>query len=288
MRRARPTSEYLARPAGWWRVPAGLVGVLRRRTMVPAPRIYLLAAAVGLVLGVAAQRLAGWPWWPVAAGLLAAVWLAFAATALRGRGSGRSLVTDLLEVADPDRAMRRRTREMEAAFRASPFPLYGLPAAWPGVRYLGGWGSRQARGEPPVTTNLCLAHGSPLTEEGPRLRVEVRPLSGPGQLGEDGPAMRERLAEELHWTATAGVGPPEPSEQGDRDWGAAEIPVDGRPVRFDLLAEGRHWVAVGTVRDVLVVLLGRDLAPAEVELVRVTDVEPYSEGSRRLGEGPAG
>jgi hypothetical protein len=51
-----------------------------------------------------------------------------------------------------------------------------------------------------------------------------------------------------------------------------------------LLVEGRHWVAAGAVEGLLLVLQGRDLDAGEVELVRVTDVEPYVEGTRRLEE----
>src|SRR5262245_55303819 len=58
------------RPAarGWWRVPVELVGILRlRRTMVPVPVSYLVAAVAGTALGVTAQLALGWPWWLVAA-----------------------------------------------------------------------------------------------------------------------------------------------------------------------------------------------------------------------------
>ena len=53
------------------------------------------------------------------------------------------------------------------------------------------------------------------------------------------------------------------------------IPVDGRPVPFDLLADGRRWVARGEVGDLVVTLEGRDLAPASVRLARVADLGPY-------------
>lgn len=56
----------------------------------------------------------------------------------------------------------------------------------------------------------------------------------------------------------------------------------GRPVGFDLLGEGRHWVAVGELEGQLLVLQARDLAAEEVELVRVIDVAPYVEGTRQL------
>ena len=62
------------------------------------------------------------------------------------------------------------------------------------------------------------------------------------------------------------------------------IPVDGRPVGFQWLADGRHWVACAELDDRTLTLRGRDLPVQSVELVRVTDLEPYLEGQRRLQE----
>jgi hypothetical protein len=281
MWRRRSASAYLARPSGWWSVPARLAGVvLRRRTIVPAPRIHLLAAAAGLVLGVAARRALGWPWWLVAAGVLAAVELTFLASAFRGGGAGRPLVTELLLVVDPARGMRRERRAIAERFRAAPFPLYGLPASFTGLRSLGGSGSRGARGERPVVTSLSLAHGDPLAERGPQLVVEVRAEPEGGGAGPaPGPELRSALAEGLSWAGGAGrqAGP-----AGDPTWSEVAIPVEGRPVAFELLAMGRHWVAWAELEGRTVLLRARDLAAGEVELVRVDDVEPYVEGTRRL------
>jgi hypothetical protein len=60
------------------------------------------------------------------------------------------------------------------------------------------------------------------------------------------------------------------------------IPVDGRPVAFCWLAEGRHWVAQAGLEDRTLTLRGRDLPVESVELVRVLDLEPYLQGQRRL------
>jgi hypothetical protein len=62
------------------------------------------------------------------------------------------------------------------------------------------------------------------------------------------------------------------------------IPVDGQPVAFQRLARGRHWVASAELDDRTLTLHARDLPVESVELVRVTDVEPYIQGQRRLEE----
>jgi hypothetical protein len=280
---------------GWWSVPIQLVQALRqRRTMIPVPATYLAATLVGAVVGVAAQLVLGWPWWLVAAGVVAAVWLWFASTALWGPGgSSQPLVTDLLRVVRPRQAIEREYRQEVERFRAAPFPLYGLPASWSGSRHLGGWEGSWATGQRPVTTALSLAHGDPLVEAGPRLRVEVRVEGVEPELGmTTGVQSRRQLAEDL-WLAAAPQGH-DPAEhfaqlaavrrRPDPAWSQVTIPVDGRPVGFWWLAESRHWVARAELDDRTLTLDGRDLPVESVELVQVSDLEPYIQGQRRLQE----
>jgi hypothetical protein len=282
------------RRRGWWPVAVGLAGILRRRrTMVPAPATYLVAAAAGVVLGVAARLALGWPWWLVAAGAPAAVWLFFAASAFRGgRCAGRPLATEVLLLADPARGLERERRAMEAQFRAAPLPLYGLPPSWAGPRHLGGYGHRQAKGGGPVVTSMSLAHGDPLASHGPELRVEVRadpeePARAPGAEAE----LRRLLADDLRWQAAVAAGQdPGPwgaPAAGEAAWSEVTVPVDGRPVAFSWLAEDRHWVAHAELEDRTLVLFARDLPPDQVALVRVRDVEPYLAGTRRIEEARA-
>jgi hypothetical protein len=49
-------------------------------------------------------------------------------------------------------------------------------------------------------------------------------------------------------------------------------------VAFEVLGDGRRWVAQGEQGDLVVTLEARDLPLAEVRLVRITDVEPYLAG----------
>ena len=275
-------------------MPIQLVQTLRRgRSMIPVPATYLAATMVGAVVGVAAQLLFGWPWWLVAAAVVATVWLFFASTAFWGAGGpSQPLATDLLRVVRPRQAIERDHRQEVERFRAAPFPLYGLPPAWPGPRHLGGWESGWAKGQRgSVTTALSLGHGDPLTEEGPELRVEVRAEHvDTEQATTAWLQSRRELAEELWLRAT----PPAHDLAGHLDqlaaarrrpdlaWSQVTIPVDGRPVAFQWLAEGRHWVARAELDDGTLTLHGRDLPVESVELVQVVELEPYVQGQRRL------
>jgi hypothetical protein len=280
---------------GWWSVPSQLVQIVRqRRSMIPVPATYLAATVVGAVVGVAAQLMFGWPWWLVAAAVVVAVWLFFASTAFWGAGgSSQPLATDLLRVLRPHKAMEHDHRLEVERFRAAPFPLYGLPAAWPGPRHLGGWEGSWTKGQRPVTTALSLGHGDPLVDEGPELRVEVRVEQVDTEQAMTVTLRTRRdLAEEL-WQRAA---PPtrdlaEHVEQlaavhrrPDPAWSHVTIPVDGRPVAFEWLAEGRHWLAQAELDDCTLTLHARDLPVESVEVVRVDDLEPYIEGQRRLHE----
>jgi hypothetical protein len=297
---AAGSAGYLVRAPGWWAVPARLAGVVRRRrSRVPVPRTYVLAAAAGAILGAVAQLVLGWPWWLVAAGVVAAVWLGFLSSAFWGGGGDRPLATEALMVVDPRRGLLRALQAMEAQFRAAPLPLYGLAGSWAGPRHLGGYGQRRAaRGGSPVVTSMSLAHGDPLAGHGPQLRVEVRAgFEGPqGPAPEPEAELRELLADDLRWSAaiTAGQGAgPVPwaapgGGGGETSWSEVSIPVDGHPVAFAWLAEGRHWVAHAELEGHrTLVLFARDLPADRVALVRVTDVEPYLEGTRRIEQARA-
>jgi len=257
--------------------------------MAPIPVTYLTAAVAGVVLGVVAQLVVGWPWWLVAAGVVAAVWLLFFSTVWwGGGGSSRPLTTELLRVVSPARALARERRQQVERFLAAPFPLYGLPASWAGPRQLAGYGEQQFKGRRPVTVALVLGHGDPLADQGPQLQVEVRNEHVEVE-------RRRRLAEELWWQAAHARDVAEHFDQlaavrdrPDPAWSQVLIPVDGRPVAFWWLAEGRHWVAQGELEDRTVTLHARDLPVGSVELVEVSDLAPYLEGSlegeRRLEE----
>jgi hypothetical protein len=80
-----------------------------------------------------------------------------------------------------------------------------------------------------------------------------------------------------HWDQLAAA-----RRRPDPAWSQVTIPVDGRLVGFQWLAEGRHWVARAELDDRTLTLHARDLPVGSVELVQVSDLEPYVQGQRRL------
>ncbi|MGH8935270.1 MAG: hypothetical protein ACRDXD_03200, partial [Acidimicrobiia bacterium] len=110
---------------GFWRVPLGLLRVLRhRRAMEPVPITYLAVAGGGTALGLGAARLLGWPWWTIPVGSVGATWLFFLSSALWGPPGRGHLWTEILSVVSPGRGWARRRAEEEERFRRIPFPLF--------------------------------------------------------------------------------------------------------------------------------------------------------------------
>jgi hypothetical protein len=178
---------------------------------------------------------------------------------------------------------------MAAWFRAASLPLYGLPPAWPGSRYLGGWEGGWAMGQRPVTTALSLGHGDPLTDQGPQLRVEVRvERVDAEQVPTVSSESRRHLAEDL-WLAAASQAP-DAAERWERIVGARRRPdPTWSQVTIPWTAgwstsSGWGRAATGSPGPNWIPLHGRDLPVESVELVRVSDLEPYIQGQRRLQE----
>ncbi|WP_199429734.1 hypothetical protein [Qaidamihabitans albus] len=255
-------SAYRLDARSSWSLPFRLVSaVLRNRRIRPAPWLYVAAAAAGSLLGVAAQWAFGWPWWLVAAAAVGAVVLFFVSTAFWGP-TRQDLAGDLLrEISLREADLRARRIETDR-FRAAPFPLYGLPPSWPGARYLSSSAHASGPGIPPRVTALELGHGAPAGRDTAYLHVETLADKT------DRAAHRSELAEWL-WLET------DVEEPADAAWSTATIAVDGRPVDFDLLFCGENWVALAEVGGRPVVLSARRFDVETVELVRISDVEPY-------------
>jgi hypothetical protein len=154
-------------------------------------------------------------------------------------------------------------------------------------------GGRLGHGQRPVTTALSLGHGDPLTDQGPQLRVEVRvERVDAEQVPTVSSESRRHLAEDL-WLAAASQAPTPPSAGSGSSAPAAGRTRPGLRSRSRWTAgwstsSGRGRAATGSpgpeLDDRTLTLHGRDLPVESVELVRVSELEPYIQGQRRLQE----
>src|SRR6266516_1634064 len=266
MRPARQETGPLVPGSRWRRVVRAVRAILRPRADALSWGAGRLAAGAILAAGVVAQALFGWRWWVVVIVLTVAGEAAIVASTLARSAERDDLVDELLGALAPRRQRARRSRRALARLGAAPFPLYGLPPAWTGPRFLGGWSTRR-------DLRAGLAHSRPVGPEvgsearpaGPEVGSEARP-AGPEVGGAAGPAGAGRSA----------AGRPGPEVGGEVE--RVEIPVDGEAVGFEVLADGRRWVAQGELGDLVVTLDARDLPPGEVRLVRIADLVPYLAG----------
>jgi hypothetical protein len=196
-----------------------------------------------------------------------------------------------LEIDDDDTPVTRRLppdwseqerREHLGVFERAGFPVYGLSDAWTGERSIGGWGDTRRR-----LTEIHLDHGS--SEPGPHVTVEtmrggeddwrsdreicVDALSALLDSREEIDLERRSHAALSLWFAASHRRQSERAARAEPS--TVAIPVDGRPVDFYLLADGDRWAACGRFGEVAVKITAADVAPSEIELVRIDDPEPY-------------
>lgn len=187
----------------------------------------------------------------IAPALLAA--LAFAATAFTG-GKGSEtwsrLKEDVLASVSQHRARELALRRRVAPFRSAPFPLYGLPSTWHGRRMLGSTSSSADRRGPMRTTALELRHVN-----GSTVDVEV--------CRRDDDELAVRLDDLGADVDTGGV---------------VTIPVDGQVREFRFRASDSGVVAYAQVGDHVILVHCDRSALRAVELVRITDLQPYIDG----------
>jgi hypothetical protein len=179
---------------------------------------------------------------------------------------------------------RREHERTERQFREAPFPLYGLAEAWRGERLLGGgWGS--GRGRTYRAKSLALLHGSIVEGGGPSLGVEtfaefsigggelacVAGLVWAGYAADIDDAMAQNLRTDPRSSLTS---TPEAINHS--------FEVDDVATLFEGFALADEWVARASVGELFVVITTRGFDPADVALARITDIEPYILGSRRV------
>ncbi|MDX2466683.1 MAG: hypothetical protein QNL12_05175 [Acidimicrobiia bacterium] len=209
------------------RVPSALIGTVRRgRRMEPVPLTYLMAAGLGLVVGVIMDLVLGWPWWWVAIAVMAMVWLFFMSTAFWG--PFRLTRHDFMDAVAPQRAQVNKRNRLAAAVEAGESVLFAL-ADWPGEATLAGWGGSAGH-----TISLTLRFG------GEEQRIEVQ-TSSPLEQRMPATLQMENLADNL----LGGLEQPPPDLTGDEwhNWSAAR----GLRIQEQLLA--LHWVRESFVVD---------------------------------------
>jgi hypothetical protein len=277
--RRTPSHAPLRPMTRWRRVGLAVRAIVRPRNARLSWAAGRVLAGAILACGAIAQALFGWRWWIVVIVLTVGGEAALVAARLARAADREELVDELLDALSPGRGRARRLRRAAERIRTAPIAAYGLPSSWAGPRYLAGFGTRRPRRGPERTTSIQLGHGDRHAGHGPLLVVgtdaEAWPRHGTADLA-------ERLAHAqgagsgaapgpVATAAPAGAAATGPAPEVQR----VAIPVDGRPVPFDLLADGRRWVAQGEVGDLVVTLEGRDLAPASVRLARVVELAPY-------------
>jgi hypothetical protein len=288
-----PDEARLAAPATRRRRLLALLRAIARHRRMAAPLSWMALAGLVLALGVTAQVLLGWRWWLVVAVLAVVAEAGVVATSLTRSGEREQFADELLAIVAPGPLGRRRARRQAERLRSAPFPLYGLDRTWPGPRFLAGLATRQGRGERRArTTGIELGHGDPLSAGGPLVLVEVaseEPLAGAD--------WRQDLTGRLTATAAAAPGAtsapgaaagapgtppgptPAPGGPAATSWRRVQIPVDGAPVVFDLVAAGNVWVARAERGGLVLTLTGRDIPPTQVAIARVTDPDRYLPGA---------
>lgn len=265
-------------------LPVELFRVVRRaRSMVPVPLTYLMAILVGGGLGVILNIAVGWPWWLVAVGLFAAVWLFFFASALWG--PGRTLGNDLLRVIDPQRARARRINRLEDAVTTGRLVCFEV-ADWDGSRSIGGWGgSRQPE-------RVTLHHGEPQLDDF-WVSIATRSTKHVGGANRN----RDRLIRQLLRTAEGQ--PPDDldvveqhqwriqqhrrlEETEQPPWSRSVLNVDGHETRCEVARVADRWAAMAVVDNVVIEITAHGIEPSGVGLRRLATLKTYIDGQREL------
>lgn len=256
--------------------------------------VWLLPAVLGAVLGIVGWLISGFPWWP----LIGAVALWLVAFLLPRYWPGLrpqrwSLRTELLLMFYPRKGVERMRVEEERHFRRAAFPLYGLPASFPGERYLSAFGTGGSWRPGTVVRWLSLGHGDQHPYPGGTwLLVET----APGRTAPSDTERRQRLAQRLwNFEQLAAVLKRDQPPQGkvpaarrpDPEWTSARIAVDGTLVAFEYLANGENWAAWAAHGDLVLSLFASRVPVDTVTLIIVTDLQPYIDGRRRRDAAPS-
>lgn len=253
-----------------------------------------IPVVLGAVLGTVGWLISGWPWWPPvgAAALWAAAFLV--PRYWPGLRADRwSLRTELLLMFAARKGVARMRAEQERRFRRAGFPIYGLPASFPGERYLVASGTSGSWRRPNAVRWLSLGHGDPRPYPGGTWLIVETALT---RCAPPDAVRQRRLAERLRnleqWAAIIkGDRPPQGRppimQRPDPHWSAARIAIDDVPVAVEYLADGERWAAWAPHGDLVLSLLASRISLESVTLTSVIDLQRYIDGSRRRDAAPA-
>jgi hypothetical protein len=252
--------------------------------MTPVPLTYVMAAAAGVVIGVVIDLAGGPPWWVVGLAFVGIVWLFFLSTAFYGPFRLRR--RDYLHMVSPRRAAVEDDKAMELAVRIGELPVYGLDD-WAGSRAVGGSG-RDQRG--PHTIGLRY-----LDPDDERHWVEVETVTRSHARPKN--MRRETLALNL---ARRIADPPSFSSIEERlawhdarrresegsltefAWEPCRLVVDGESVAAEMVRVDDGIAVLASHDGSAIEILARNVEPGEIDLVTVTDLTPFLEGTRRF------
>lgn len=160
--------------------------------------------------------------------------------------------------------MERNERRTRKAFRQPPFPLYGLPTSWVGLRLIAGSGWSSGIG----TTSLSLMHRSQPGPDASQLVVEVCRQRG---------SLNFHKAEIEEWVGLRDDIEGEPIRESE--WKAVQIPVVGQDLDFEMIrGEDERWGALSSRGDLVMKIEANHFPIENLSLVEITDVEPYLRG----------
>jgi hypothetical protein len=267
---------YLARDSGWrWlRLPARLLRViLAQRRMHPVPLTYLMAAGVGVILGLILDLVLGWPWWAVAGGFVFFVWLFFLSSAFRGQDLAYRLLCEI----NPERATARAIQRLKDDVASGSLVGYEVDG-WKGEKTIPGWGH-------PIHRSLEIRHG-PFPDDAEWVEVTTH-------IGAEDPRASSRVQHnlEMRLLDSQFPGPHDLDREDLRRWEQerqqairqAERP-SWKPARFRLedvtitgqiARSGTYWVAYFKTGETLIELAGNRVDPDQVRLTRVTTLDSY-------------
>jgi len=161
-------------------------------------------------------------------------------------------------------ALRRIRQQQRHDFLACDFDVYELDAAWVGQR----WGAGSASwGE--VVSGLTLARGIP--GEAPWVSVETHLASRTDRLVVARDLVARLETEERGHEREAGDPAAEDPTVG---WDHTLIDVESTQIGFGRHRRGDTWIALGSIRTLVVGILAKGIDPAEVRLVRA-DLDHY-------------